>query len=117
MTDRDPYERAAINYCVPHGIPWSRFMGAPVYSGFPEWTDDDRAAVFEWLSEQAGHCSDCNLPLDESMATENAYAYKAEALWCHGCRAIHRAAVKLAKGKEDPLAGTRYRVHKLEEAG
>ena len=41
------------------------------------------------------------------MLEENTFEYRAEVLYCHGCRAIHRADVQMSgKGaKENPLAG------------
>lgn len=112
--DRSPTEQAALEYCAPRGIPLSVFLaGRVVYPGDPQWLADDVRAVFDWQSAQADRC-ECGGEFSETMLEENAYAYKAVPLYCHRCRAIHRAAVRLAKGKEDPLAGTRYRVEKVE---
>ena len=108
--DRTPQEQAAINYCVPKGIPYTVFLGRVVYHGDPQWTADDRTAVVDWLIDQDNRCQDCGASLNEALAEDNAYEYRAEALWCHGCRAMHRAAIVLAGGgKENPLAGARYR--------
>jgi hypothetical protein len=110
-SDRSPAERAAIDYCAPRGIALSVFCGRPVGLGDPQWTADDRAAVFEWLAEQASRCRDCGADLGECMDAVNTFEYQAEALWCHGCRAIHRAAVELSGPgtKANPVAGARYR--------
>ena len=115
--DRPPAERAALDYCAPHGIPLSVFLyGRVVYPGDPQWTEDDVHAVFDWQADQANRC-ECGGDLTETMLKENAYAYKAKPLHCHRCRAIHRAAVARVKGKEDPLAGVRWRIDKIKEAG
>jgi hypothetical protein len=113
--DRSPVEQAALEYCVPKGIPFTVFWGRVVGHGEPQWTLEDRQAVFDWLSEQAHRCTDCGADLDDSLKVENRWAYEAEALWCHACRAIHRASVALADGKENPLAGARYRFKKTPE--
>jgi hypothetical protein len=47
------------------------------------------------------------------MKIENSFAYRAEALSCHGCRAANRAAKKL---DDDGRVGARYRVW-LEATG
>jgi len=115
--DRQPAERAAIDYCAPRGIPYTVFCGRVVGMGEPAWTDDDREAVFEWLHEQSQRCSSCGADLSEALAEENSFGYQAEALWCHGCRAMHRAAIHLSGpgAKENPLAGARYRFTKTPE--
>lgn len=115
--DRSATQQAALEYCAPRGIPLSVFLYARVvYPGEPQWTEDDVQAVFDWQAEQANRC-ECGGDLRETMLEENAYGYKATPLYCHRCRAIHRAAVALAKGKPDPTAGTRYRVDQVKAAG
>jgi hypothetical protein len=92
------------------------FLGRVVYPGEPQWLERDALAAVWWQTEQSRRCQECGQNLDESMDKDNAYAYKAEPLWCHGCRAVHRAAVKMSgsNAKENPLAGTRYRINKVK---
>lgn len=109
--DRTPAEQAALDYCLPKGIAPSVLWGRIVGHGEPEWTHEDRQALFDWLTKEASRCTDCGADLGECMEVANRWAYTAEALWCHGCRAIHRESVRLSGpgAKESPLAGTRYR--------
>jgi hypothetical protein len=107
--DREPLEWAAIEYCAPRGIPLSRFLGALVYPGEPEWTDDDRLAALEWQAAQSRRCV-CGENLDESLSPDNEQAYRAVGVRCHACAAIASAAAEMAgHDKRDPLAGMRWR--------
>lgn len=119
MGERSPLERTALTYAAPRGIPLSVFLGRVVYPGDPQWLDDDLLAALEWQTEQAGRCKDCGQDLDASTARDNHDEYEAEGVSCHGCRAIDRAAHKLAGNETpNPLAGVRWKfTHIPEEAG
>jgi hypothetical protein len=113
--DRPLGEQVVVDYCAPRGIPLSVFCGRVVYAGDPQWTDDDRQAVYDWLAKQARTCSGCGQNLDESLQKDNAFAYKAAGLRCHACYAVHIEAARLIGGNPSPNAGyDRYRIMKRE---
>lgn len=112
--DRTPVERAALRYCAPHGIPLSVFLGRVIYPGDQQWLEDDTQAAFDWMVYDASRCPGCGNDREEALAKENSFGYRVEVLWCHGCRAIHRADVRFAneagqKAQESPLAGAVHR--------
>lgn len=106
-------ERVALNYCAPRGIPLSVFFGRVVVSGAPQWLERDAAAALWWQAEEDRRCSNCGRDLNVTLDPETERLWEAEAIWCHGCRAVHRAGLKLAKKDPyldaDPLAGSRFR--------
>lgn len=110
--DLSDAEQAALNYAAPRGIPLSVFLGRVVYPGDQQWTERDTAAAMWWQADQDRRCKTCGLYLDETMDPANEFKYEAEAVWCHGDRAMHRAALELAGrsyADADPMAGTRFR--------
>jgi len=110
MADRSPGEWMAMRYCCPRGIPLTRFTEQRL--GPPDWTDKDIEAALEWQIHEDVHCGSCGMPLEESQETGNSFAYRAEAVACHGCRAVQREARKLGDD-ERPLV--RYRVWKVTD--
>lgn len=112
--DRSDLEKVALGYCAPRGIPLSVFLGRTVYPGDPQWLFDDAQAAIDWQSDQNQRCDGCGQYRAESEKKENSFAYRAEARRCHACYAIDAKAAAIRKTKEDPLAGTRYRLHKVE---
>lgn len=113
MTERSPFEQAALDYCAPRGIPLSVFLGRIVYPGDPQWLEADTLAALEWETQQANRCSGCGQNLDESQKKDNAFVYQAAAVSCHGCQAILRASKPL---DQDARFGTRYRFTRTPEA-
>jgi hypothetical protein len=87
-----------------------------VYPGDPQWLEEDTRAALEWQSAETGKCNGCGQPLDESTKKENSYAYRAEAIRCHGCYAIHAAESAKAKKPPQETAGERWRLTKVEVA-
>lgn len=113
-TDRPLGEQVEIDYCAPRGIPLSVFHGRVVYPGDPQWTDDDRLAVYDWLEKEARTCPGCGQNIDESMAKENSFAYQADALRCHACYAIETARAKAERSKVPATAAwRRWAIRKL----
>lgn len=81
FADRPPGDQLVIRYCASHGIPLSVFLG--------RWTEEDRQVALEWQMHEDGKCLRCGQPTAESMLDiEDAPAYKAELVACHGCLAI-----------------------------
>jgi hypothetical protein len=115
--DRSGGEQVEIGYCAPRGIPLSVFRGRVVYPGDPQWTDDDRQAVYDWLEKEANTCTGCGQSLGESMKKENSFAYRAEGLRCHGCYAIKAAEAKAERGRVPVTAGWRWLVTRLGSNG
>lgn len=112
--DRPLGEQVEIDYCAPRGIPLSVFHGRVVYPGDPQWTDDDRQAVYDWLAKEASRCSECGQDLHESMAKENSFAYVAEGVRCHACFAIASAAAKAEGAKLRNTAAWRWKLTRRE---
>jgi len=113
--DRPLGEQVEIDYCAPRGIPLSVFRGRVVYPGEPQWTGEDRQAIYDWLAKEVRTCQGCGQDLDESMQKDNAFAYKADGLRCHACYAVHVEAARLVGRKPSPTAGyDRYRITKRE---
>jgi hypothetical protein len=115
--DRPLGDQVEIGYCAPHGIPLSVFRGRVVYPGEPQWTDDDRRAVYDWLEHEARTCSECRQDLDESMRKENSFAYIAEGVRCHACWAVAVAHAEGEGSKAAKTAGWRYKITKVGGAG
>lgn len=111
MSERSLLEQAVMRYCCPRGIPITRFTEQRV--GVPEWTEADIVTALEWQAEQDRRCGNCGANLDESTKKENTFAYKARAISCHGCRAIHSAAKAL---DQEERVVTRYQFTKTPEA-
>lgn len=99
-----------MRYCCPRGIPLTRFTEQRL--GPPDWSDRDIAAALEWQIHEDTHCPSCGEELDESQREANTFAYRAEAVACHGCRAVQREAKSLSQD-EQPLV--RYRVWKVDD--
>jgi hypothetical protein len=99
-----------MRYCCPRGIPLTRFTEQRL--GPPDWTVRDINAALEWQIHEDAHCGNCGMPLEESQQADNTFAYRSEAVACHGCRAVQREARKL-EADEQPLV--RYRVWKVPD--
>jgi hypothetical protein len=115
--DRTLGDQVEIGYCAPRGIPVTVFRGRVVYPGQPQWTDDDRQAVYDWLEHEARTCTGCGQDLDESMRKENSFAYIAEGVRCHSCWAIAVASAEGEGGKAAKTAGWRYKITKVGAGG
>jgi len=72
-------------------VPRSVFLGRVVQPGEPLWLPDDRTWALALAEVEAGECSDCRHPVDESMDAENEFAYEAHWGVCHACRAAATA--------------------------
>lgn len=111
--DLTDIERAALGYVAPRGIPLSVFLGRVVYPGDPQWTERDATAALWWKAEQDKLCGNCGQDLTESTAEGADFKFRAEGIWCHGCRAMYRESLAAA-GKDpygpdaDPTVGMRF---------
>lgn len=72
------------------------FLGRVPVVGEALWTDDDRAWAVALLTYEADLC-ECGQPRSESMDADSEYAYVAEPLRCHACRAIAHGAEPFAE--------------------
>jgi hypothetical protein len=107
-------EKAALEYCAPHGIPLSVFHdGRVVYPGNREWLPRDVQAAMWWLAK-----SGCGHDPDKTVGAHNEDTWNASIVgYCDACRAMHRAAmVKAGRDELDPLVGARYRLWRDKES-
>lgn len=77
-------------------MPRSVFLGRVPAAGEPLWTDDDRDWAMALLAYEADLC-ECGQPRSESMSSEAEFAYRAEPMRCHACRAIARGSEAFAQ--------------------
>lgn len=66
-----------LAYCVPLGIPHSRFLS---------WTEDDQDKALAWRAEQAQHCHSCGTRRDEWE--DDPFAYVVHSDQCPGCELL-----------------------------
>lgn len=66
-----------LDYCVPRGIPHSRFLS---------WSELDQDKALAWVRRQALHCKGCGTRQEEW--DEDRFAYVAESYICPGCEVI-----------------------------
>lgn len=64
------------------------FLGRVPAPGEPLWTDEDRGWAMALLEYEADICSGCGQPRSQSTLAKNEFRYEAEALRCHGCKAV-----------------------------
>lgn len=84
------------------GRPWPQ-------AGEPLFTDQDTEEILEYFREKALECPGCGHPRDESMAKENQFAYAAEPIRCHACKARDEAAQEWVRKRGDS-AGINFSV-------
>lgn len=84
-------------------MPRSVFLGAVPVPGEPLWTAEDRAWAMALLEYEADLCSGCGQPRSESMAAQNEFEYRPQALRCHGCAAVAKESERFS----GPTADTR----------
>lgn len=108
MPDRSPYERVALEYCAPRGIPLSEFLHV--------WSDEDRWAALDWQAEQGRKCA-AGHSLDETGGPAQVDKWNADvADHCDLCRAIERAASVVTGHDElNPMTGVIWRVWRDKE--
>ncbi|NUP49013.1 MAG: hypothetical protein HOW97_17160 [Catenulispora sp.] len=75
------------------------FLGRIVAPGDPLWTDDDRDWAMALMTYEADLCT-CGQPRSESMNADNEFAYAAEPLRCHACKAIARGSESFASAND-----------------
>lgn len=110
MSERTPYEQAALEYCAPRGIRLSEFLEV--------WSYGDQVAALEWQADQLSRCKDCGQNMAETIGEGTDDTWNAVVSGhCDACRALHRAA-SIAAGKDDidPTVGARFRMWRDEEA-
>lgn len=73
----DPRLSVELAYCVPLGIPHSKFLS---------WSEDDQDKAIAWTLDQQSLCGQCRTR--RSDWEENEYAYIARVERCPGCEAI-----------------------------
>lgn len=81
-------------------MPRSIFLGRVPVPGEPLWTDDDRDWAIALLTYEADLC-ECGQPRSESMSPDSEYAYRAEAMRCHACKAVARGGEPFAQPGAD----------------
>lgn len=72
------------------------FLGRAPAPGEPLWTDDDRDWAMALMVYEADLC-DCGQPRSESMSPDSEFAYTAEPMRCHACKAIARGSQKFTQ--------------------
>jgi hypothetical protein len=72
---------------VPHGIPYSVFMGRVVGPGQPQWTDQDRRWALAYEQAMRDLCPSCGGR--RSVLEENPDAYVGQLSRCDGCQTLH----------------------------
>jgi hypothetical protein len=115
--DFSPWERMALDYCAPHGVPLSVFLGRTVYPGEPLWLVRDAEAAMWWQAEQSWRCTECGLDTRQTVGPAHEDKWNAELSGhCDGCRAAERARADL-NGNDHPAqhAGARLRFWRDEE--
>lgn len=72
-----------MDYCGPHGIPHSHFLGGPRV-----WTEEDQQKALWWMVRERQRCSGCGTHPDdwnEDLGGRRD-AFVAEERTCPGCR-------------------------------
>lgn len=69
--------RAELSYCVPLGIPYSKFL---------EWKPDDRDAALHFTHEMRTVCPSCGTR--DTEWTEDRNAYVGQQRVCPGCEVL-----------------------------
>lgn len=77
------------------------------------WLPEDRWWALALLEAESGICTGCGQVLEESTLRSHEWAYTAEAVPCHGCRAAARRT-KAEQGDDQDMAGMHMRVWKKE---
>lgn len=103
----DPQLRALVELARSWGVPPSVFAGRPLVTRFlyedetgrltsseqELWTDDDRKLADELAEYEAGLCSGCRQPLEQTTDPGNEDAYWwSSAIRCHRCTALDQAS-------------------------
>lgn len=87
-----------MDYCGPHGIPHSVFLGRPVRPGDSQWLDTDRELALAWARNKAATCSSCGTRHDEWA--EDRDAYVAAVHYCRGDDVLAMGREALPKDKD-----------------
>ena len=69
--------REELDYCVPLGIPHSRFLS---------WSEEDQDKALAYLREMAQVCSDCGTRGAEWV--DDKFAYIGDSVRCSGCEVL-----------------------------
>ncbi|MGR7002816.1 hypothetical protein ACU686_40540 [Yinghuangia aomiensis] len=68
-------------------MPRSIFLGRTPEPGEPLWLADDRTWAYALLEVEAEECKGCGHPLSETTDRDAEFAYEAEGIRCHACKA------------------------------
>lgn len=96
--ERDVALRLEMDYCAPHGLPHSHFLGGPA-----GWTGHDRELALAWLMRRNATCPGCGTRPDEWQ--RDPYAYVPTPVLDKGCEVLKGAESQLED--RDREAGTR----------
>lgn len=95
-------------------MPRSIFLGRPwPQAGEALWLAEDRWWALALLEAEAGVCRECGMVLAESTDGGHEYAYDAQVVACHGCKAAARRAKAVEGGGVD-MTGAHMSVWKRE---
>lgn len=82
-----------MDYCGPHGVPHSHFLGGP-----PRWTEDDRNKALAWQDRQRRTHNRCGTRREEwdpaQGGRRDAYEYLPDV--CPGCEVLERTEAVMA---------------------
>lgn len=73
----NPRVAEELEYCVPRGIPHSRFL---------DWSELDQDKALAWVRRKAEQCNGCGTRRQEWL--DDRFAYVAESYTCPGCEVI-----------------------------
>jgi predicted Fe-S protein YdhL (DUF1289 family) len=88
-----------LAYCVPLGIPHSRFLS---------WSDDDQDKALAWQREQRKVCRGCGTRKEEW--DRDKFAYVGETTYCPGCDLLAQEQENLQEMEERGQKGVGVRL-------
>lgn len=103
-----------MEYCAPHGVPHSVFLGRVVEAGEPQWLEADRSKALWWLIHQRQTCPNCATRPEDFADDPDAFV--PEPHHCRGCEIKARGDEDFERNRKSYRRGTSMRLaRRLEE--
>ena len=94
-------------------MPPSVLMGRVVRPGDPQWTQGDTDMAVALMELEAGTCTGCGLPREQTLAHEgDGFRFTAQPVRCRGCEAMDRESRRHADMPRWDSAGIRWSVRR-----